>query len=76
MDFNIADGETIVTSKLTIEPNPKFTALDGDESTDLVLDGDESSVSLQSLSIDGRTLEEGTDYELAPGTLTDQVVSS
>mmetsp|Transcript_2792 Transcript_2792/g.5820 ORF Transcript_2792/g.5820 Transcript_2792/m.5820 type:complete len:882 (+) Transcript_2792:33-2678(+) len=70
MDFNIADGETLVTSKLTIEPNPKFNALDGDASTDLVLDGDESSVSLTSLSIDGRALEESTDYQFSPGTLT------
>ena len=69
MDFNINDGETTVTSQLTIEPNPKFTAQEG-ESSDLVLDGDETSVSLLSLSIDGKDLEDGTDYVLAPGTLT------
>ena len=69
MDFNIHDGETTVTSQLTVEPNPKFTAQEG-ESSDLVLDGDETSVSLLSLSIDGKDLEEGTDYVLAPGTLT------
>ena len=68
MDFDIHDGETTVTSKLTIEPNAKFTAQEG-ESSDLVLDGDETCVSLISLSIDGRDLEEGTDYVLAPGTL-------
>jgi hypothetical protein len=69
MDFDIHDGETTVTSQLTIEPNPKFTAKEG-ESSDLVLDGDETSVSLLGLSIDGKTLEEGADYVLAPGTLT------
>lgn len=69
MDFNIHDGETTVTSQLTIEPNPNFTAQEG-ESSDLVLDGDETSVSLLSLSIDGKDLEEGADYVLAPGTLT------
>jgi len=69
MDFDIHDGETTVTSRLTIEPNAKFTAQEG-ESSDLVLDGDETSVSLISLSIDGKDLEEGTDYVLAPGTLT------
>ena len=69
MDFDIHDGETTVTSKLTIEPNAKFTAQEG-ESSDLVLDGDETCVSLISLSIDGRDLGEGTDYVLAPGTLT------
>ena len=68
MDFDIRDGETTVVSSMTVEPNPGFA--DDGGPTDLVLDGDETSVGLLGLSVDGRELEEGTDYVLAPGTLT------
>lgn len=63
MDFVIRDGKTTVTSELFIEPNTKAEGVNLED--DLVLDGDDSCVKLLSLSIDGKDLEEGTDYELA-----------
>ncbi len=64
MDFNIRDGKTTVESDMTVEVNPN-----GPGMGDLVLDGDETAVSLMSLSVDGKSLEEGKDYELSPGKL-------
>jgi aminopeptidase N len=64
MNFNIHDGKTTITSKMNIEANPN-----GPGAGDLVLDGDETSVSLMELTLDGRELEEGKDYELVPGRL-------
>ena len=71
MDFDIRENKTTVTSKLTIEKNGKV------ESGDLVLDGEEDSISLLSLSLNGKSLSEGTDYELEPGKLIlkDEVLS-
>ena len=66
MDFVIREGKTTVTSELHIQPNP---AISNPSAEDLVLDGDETSVKLLSLSMDGRDLEEGTDYTIAPGKL-------
>jgi aminopeptidase N len=66
MVFNIENGKTIVTSEIEIVPNkdvPDYQA------QDMVLDGDESSVKLMSLSLNDRYLEEGKDYTLAPGKL-------
>ena len=68
MDFVIEDGKTTVTSELFIEPNKKAES-QVDFSDDLVLDGDESCVKLLSVSIDGKELEKGKDYELAPQKL-------
>jgi len=64
MDFNIQDGKTTIVSNMTVKVNPN-----GPGSGDLVLDGDETCVSLMELSIDGKTLEEGSDYVLSPGKL-------
>lgn len=64
MDFNIQDGKTVVTSEMTVEPNP--LSKDGD---DLILDGDETAVKLMSVQMNGKDLVEGIDYELKPGTL-------
>jgi aminopeptidase N len=64
MNFDIHDGKTTVTSKMNIEENPN-----GLGAGDLVLDGDETSVALMKLTLDGRELEEGKDYELVPGKL-------
>ena len=64
MNFDIHDGKTTVTSKMNIEANPN-----GLGAGDLVLDGDETSVALMKLTLDGRELEEGKDYELVPGKL-------
>ena len=67
MDFVIRDGKTTVTSELFIEPNTKAEGVNLED--DLVLDGDETCVKLLSLSIDGKDLVEGVDYELAPQKL-------
>jgi len=64
MDFDIRDGKTVVTSEMTIEPNPN-----GKGPGDLVLDGDETAVKLMTLQVDGRDLIENEDYELSPGKL-------
>lgn len=64
MDFNISDGKTVVVSEMTVQPNPV-----AGKSGDLVLDGDETCVKLMSLSVDGKDLVEGDDYELSPGKL-------
>ena len=63
MDFDIRENKTTVTSQLTIEKNAKVS------SGDLEMDGEEDSISLMSLSLNGKALEEGTDYELKPGKL-------
>ena len=65
MVFSIEEGKTIVTSELFIEPNESYNG----ESRDLTLDGDETCVKLLALSLNGKDLEEGTDYTLAPGKL-------
>jgi aminopeptidase N len=65
MDFDIHDGKTTVTSRLFIEPNKSYQG----KSTDLTLDGDETCVKLLSLKLNGKDLEQGKDFELAPGKL-------
>jgi hypothetical protein len=71
MDFNIQEGKTTVTSELFLKPNPVVSNNDNgnNDNNFMVLDGDETCVKLLSLSLDGRDLEEGTDYTLAPGKL-------
>jgi len=70
MDFDIQSGKTIVTSELFIEPNQKAQEEGLAKPTDdLVLDGDESCVKLLSVSVDGKELEQGKDYQLAPGKM-------
>jgi len=69
MDFIIHDRNTIVKSELLIEKNPK---LDWDHSVashDLVLDGDETSITLLEVSLDNRVLKEGEDYTLEKGKM-------
>ena len=65
MDLDICDDETVVTSELFIEKNPGAWA----PGADLVLDGDETSVALVSIELDGRALAEGEDYTLGKGTM-------
>ena len=66
MDFMVQDGKTTVTSVMTIAPNEGVKDY---ETQDMELDGDESAVKLMSISLNGRDLEEGTDYTLKPGKL-------
>ena len=65
MDFVIHDGKTTVTSELFIEPNKKAEGVINMDD-DLVLDGDDTSVKLLSVSVDGKELEQGVDYVLKP----------
>jgi aminopeptidase N len=66
MSFVIDEGLTIVTTDLTIEPNVNHVGADNNE---LVLDGDETSVKLIQITMNGRALVEGDDYDLEPGKL-------
>lgn len=68
MDFDIRDGKTIVTSELFLEKNPSLD-WDPEAEHDLVLDGDETSITLLGIEINGKALEEGTDYILEPGKM-------
>jgi hypothetical protein len=65
MEFDLRDKKTILTSYLSVSKNTNSGAPNGD----LVLDGDETSVSLLGLSIGDKTLEAGVDYEVFPGKL-------
>jgi aminopeptidase N len=66
MNIIIHDGETVVESELFVEKNPNAMD-DPTDHNELSLDGDESSVQLLEISLNGRTLTEGTDYVLRPG---------
>jgi predicted phage tail protein len=65
MDFQIGEGATTVTSELFLKPNSNYNG----KSQDLVLDGDETNIKLMSLTLNGKALKEGADYELTPGKL-------
>jgi len=69
MDFDIRDNKTVVKSELFLAKNPK---LQWDDNADhnLVLDGDETSITLLSIELNGKPLVEGEDYALASGSLT------
>lgn len=66
MDINIRDNKTTVTTELTLKGNP---LVDEENRHELVLDGDEASVALLHLSVNGKELTEGIDYTLEPGKL-------
>ena len=68
MDFDIRDGKTVVTSELFLEKNPALE-WNPDVEHDLVLDGDETSITLLSVELNGKTLVEGTDYTLETGKM-------
>jgi len=68
MDFNIKDGCTTVTTNMTVLPNPILTADDDREAT-LELDGDETSIKLLVLQVDGRDLIKDVEYVMMPGKL-------
>jgi Peptidase M1 N-terminal domain len=67
LDFNINDGKTTVTSTLTIRKNPNISS--NDFVNELVLDGDEKSVTLKSLYMNNKELVLDVDYVLQPGKL-------
>ena len=65
MNFDIRDGETIVTSELTIVQNDKETT-----TSDLVLDGEADALTLLSITLDNKELVDGVDYTIEGDTLT------
>jgi aminopeptidase N len=67
LDFDIHPGKTTVKTKLTLTPNP--IVADTAQKEPLVLDGDETSVTLRQIQLNGRTLVENVDYKLEPGKL-------
>lgn len=63
LDIDIHEGKTTVKSSLKLKQN-------GQDSSELVLDGDETCVKLVSIAKNGVDLSEGSDYSLSPGKLT------
>ncbi|KAL7571498.1 hypothetical protein ACA910_020918 [Epithemia clementina (nom. ined.)] len=73
LEFDIYEGRTVVTTDMQLAASAeiKRDILAGETvNEELVLDGDETSVKLQSIFMDGKELKEGTDYTLSPGKLT------
>jgi aminopeptidase N len=77
-DHSPDDGPiTIVTTTMVLQRNPNLPLKDPSDTTattitttdDLVLDGDESSVTLLSLQINGIPAIAGQDYEQCPGKI-------
>ena len=68
LDFSLfSNGQPcLVKATMTLQRNPQYT---GASTGELILDGDESSVTLLSLQINGRDAVLNVDYELAPGQL-------
>ena len=64
MDFDIRDGKTLVKTALVWKKNP---APDADDK--IILDGDETSVTLKSVLLNGKELTDGVDYVLRPGQM-------
>ena len=80
LDFVLEPGKTTVTADMFVDANPNYPRQDKNGGGDcqdeaaaeeelLVLDGQETDVSLWSISVDDRALERGVDYELEPGKL-------
>lgn len=65
LDFDIYSGSTIVKSTLSVVKNEGSTV----EKGDLILDGDESSVKLKEIYLDGEKLNSGSDYTLTSSQL-------
>lgn len=63
MDFDIRDGKTVVKTSLVWKKNP---VADNDK---MILDGDETCVTLQSIQLNGKTLTADVDYILKPGQM-------
>ncbi|GMH88628.1 hypothetical protein TrVE_jg3264 [Triparma verrucosa] len=65
LDFDIYSGSTIVKSTLSVVKNEGSTV----EKGDLILDGDDSSVKLKEIYLDGEKLNSGSDYTLTSSQL-------
>jgi aminopeptidase N len=75
MYINIQEGKTIVTSELSIIRNPTLQKTEQlqlqpqPQQHQLVLDGDETSVQLISITLNGQELVEDIHYKIEPGKL-------
>lgn len=69
MNFDIRDGETVVTTDLTVRPNAKATAFhceagDDGNSNDLILDGEAEALELLSIELNGKELVKDKDFRI------------
>jgi aminopeptidase N len=70
LDFKLYTGRTVVESVLTVIKNPQNSGSDASGEDGLVLDGEEATVKLLQLSVDGcDSLGLHLDYILKPGKL-------
>eukprot|EP00535_Pseudo-nitzschia_heimii_P008719 CAMPEP_0197181820 /NCGR_PEP_ID=MMETSP1423-20130617/5987_1 /TAXON_ID=476441 /ORGANISM="Pseudo-nitzschia heimii, Strain UNC1101" /LENGTH=1006 /DNA_ID=CAMNT_0042632139 /DNA_START=229 /DNA_END=3249 /DNA_ORIENTATION=- len=73
MDIDIRDNRTVITSELFLSKNPSLGDDDDDcLDVDLVLDGDETSIELLGVKLNGKDLIEGDNdngYVLEPGRM-------
>jgi aminopeptidase N len=71
LDIRIFTGQTTVHTTMTLVPNPQkvSAAAAAADTTPLILDGDETAVSLQDIRLNGVVLQAGIDYTIAPGQL-------
>jgi len=65
LHFDIYEGRTVVSADLKVSRNPSSSH----GNKDLVLDGDASSVTLKSASVNGSPLTAGEDYTLSASSL-------
>ena len=65
LDINIRPRETTIRTEMTIVRNHEYT----EETPYLLLDGDETSITLKEIALDGRALTEGVHYKVLPGHL-------
>ena len=63
---DLHEGESTVTSILTIVPNPKLTF----DASPLVLDGEKAAMTLKDIKVNGTSVLEGQGVEVGPMTLT------
>mmetsp|Transcript_29054 Transcript_29054/g.60849 ORF Transcript_29054/g.60849 Transcript_29054/m.60849 type:complete len:1025 (+) Transcript_29054:30-3104(+) len=69
MNFDIRDGETVVTTDLTVRPNAKATSFHGEagddgNSNDLILDGEAEALELLSIALNGKELIKDKDFRI------------
>jgi Peptidase M1 N-terminal domain len=67
LDFSMHPGRTVVSTKMTLQRNPKLANGTNDMHFEpFVLDGDASAVQLLDIALNGRTLTADIDYVLDP----------
>lgn len=63
LDISIHEGETTVKTSMNLTPNP------ANPINTFILDGDEESVALKEIKLNGKVLVDGIDYKLSRGQL-------